>query len=321
MMSTLAVQEATGLKVDREAVATLVLPQLYVCLCYSQHQLMEPAPDGQCPWALVSIFLPLEIRRSDMYPVLSLGQFERFMAVIRKLGDRVEKEHNQFLRDSQRLEDRSATSPAANGTTSHPVGGMDFASLVGGASTAGAAAVAAPAANDPSWEDDVWGSLLNDGAQVCGFYGKNGSRGFTILSSQLTQRVLSRLCPLYRRTRHSLCRRLPDKLPCRLLLPSRRRPYDHMANWAQRPFLHRHCAPTRHRGTSPRAAPLHPRSSRHLSSQTTPVVAWVYTPRPRAHHRSRTTTSRFHHPRSPSPHPSPQRRQTIISPSNPPLLQ
>jgi hypothetical protein len=35
------------------------------------------------------------------------------MAVIKKLGDRVEKEHNQFLRDSQRLEDRSAT--AVNG--------------------------------------------------------------------------------------------------------------------------------------------------------------------------------------------------------------
>ena len=54
------------------------------------------------------------------------------MEVIRKLGDRVEKEHDQYLRDSQRIEDRSAIS-GANGTNGTSAGGtVDFESLVGG---------------------------------------------------------------------------------------------------------------------------------------------------------------------------------------------
>ncbi|KAJ7349275.1 kinase-like domain-containing protein [Mycena albidolilacea] len=126
-MATLAVQEAMGLKVDREAVATLVLPQL---------------------WAI------------SMGPLLSLDQFQRFMAVIRKLGDRVEEEHKQFLRDSQRLEDRSAT--AVNGAAGTvPAGGVDFASLVGRANGATVKADT-PAETNVSWDDDPWASILND---------------------------------------------------------------------------------------------------------------------------------------------------------------
>ncbi|KAF7338639.1 Protein kinase domain-containing protein ppk32 [Mycena venus] len=126
-MATLAVQEAMGLKVDREAVATLVLPQL---------------------WAM------------SMGPLLNLDQFQRFMAVIRKLGDRVEEEHRQFLRDSQRLEDRSAM--AVNGAGgAATTGSVDFASLVGRANGATVKADSSVEAN-VSWDDDPWASILND---------------------------------------------------------------------------------------------------------------------------------------------------------------
>ncbi|KIJ17168.1 hypothetical protein PAXINDRAFT_111962 [Paxillus involutus ATCC 200175] len=125
MMTTLSVQEAMGLKVDREAVATFVLPQL---------------------WAM------------SMGPLLNIEQFQRFMSVIRKLGERVEKEHNQFLRDSQRIEDRSAT---ANGVASPNLNtGVDFESLVGRAN----ATVKPDTVIDSStsWDDDVWGSIFNN---------------------------------------------------------------------------------------------------------------------------------------------------------------
>ncbi|PBK77709.1 other/SCY1 protein kinase [Armillaria solidipes] len=135
MTATLAVQEAMGFKVDREAVATLVLPQL---------------------WAM------------SMGPLLNVEQFQRFMDVIRRLGDRVEKEHNQFLRDSQRLEDRSGVSVNGNGTGTHSfAGAVDFESLVGGG--AGAAAPANTSTSikkrgNGSWDDDVWGSIFNEEA-------------------------------------------------------------------------------------------------------------------------------------------------------------
>ncbi|KAF8275226.1 kinase-like domain-containing protein [Lactarius quietus] len=129
-MATLSVQEAMGLKVDREAVATLVLPQL---------------------WAM------------SIGPLLNVEQFQRFMAVIRKLSDRVEKEHNQFLRDSQRIEDRSAT--ATNGVNGGqtPRGGIDFATLVGGTA---AGTIKADTELNLNWEDDVWGSILSSGTEV-----------------------------------------------------------------------------------------------------------------------------------------------------------
>jgi SCY1-like protein 2 len=90
--------------------------------------------------------------------VLNVEQFQRFMAVIKKLGDRVEKEHNQFLRDSQRIEDRSAT--ASNGPMDGLTarGGMDFETLVGGS---GATSIKADTELNGNWEDDVWGSILS----------------------------------------------------------------------------------------------------------------------------------------------------------------
>ena len=87
------------------------------------------------------------------------------MDVIKKLGDRVEKEHDQYLRDSQRIEDRSAV----NGRTSlssNPTGAVDFESLVGttGAASPPKADSSADAAKN--WEDDVWGSIFSSGASV-----------------------------------------------------------------------------------------------------------------------------------------------------------
>ena len=95
--------------------------------------------------------------------MLNVDQFQRFMAVIKKLGDRVEKEHDQFLRDSQRLEDRSAT--AMNGSMGGLTtrGGMDFEALVGGAGPDG---IKADTELNGNWEDDVWGSILSSNSEV-----------------------------------------------------------------------------------------------------------------------------------------------------------
>lgn len=83
------------------------------------------------------------------------------MSAIKKLGERVEKEHHQFLRDSQRIEDRSAT--GANGVPgpNNFTGNVDFESLVG---RANGATVKADTVmdNNKSWDEDVWGSIFNN---------------------------------------------------------------------------------------------------------------------------------------------------------------
>jgi len=98
-----------------------------------------------------------------VFVVLNVEQFHRFMEVIRKLGERVAKEHDQFLRDSQRLEDRSANKQ--NGTTSKSfAGSVDFETLVG---TTGIAEKKIESADDlGSWDDDVWGSIFTNGVGV-----------------------------------------------------------------------------------------------------------------------------------------------------------
>jgi SCY1-like protein 2 len=88
------------------------------------------------------------------------------MNVIRKLGERVAKEHDRFLRDSQRLEDRSALNAAATasgGPVSVGGGPVDFESLVG--QTAGLS-VKQDSAPAPSWDDDPWGSILSAQSDV-----------------------------------------------------------------------------------------------------------------------------------------------------------
>jgi SCY1-like protein 2 len=78
------------------------------------------------------------------------------MEVIRKLGQRVEKEHDQFLRDSQRLEDSSTV--AMDGEPGVNAVSVDFESLVG---KANGVTVKADTAMDVSWDNDVWGSIFN----------------------------------------------------------------------------------------------------------------------------------------------------------------
>ncbi|CAE6465506.1 unnamed protein product [Rhizoctonia solani] len=138
MLATLDVHEQMGMKVDREAVATLVLPQL---------------------WAM------------SVGPLLNITQFQRFMHVIKSLSERIEKEHAQHLRDSQRVEDRSAIAP--NNSVNTAVAGVDFHTLVsGGRSPSTVPGTITPIANGSNtptpapttgngWDDDMWDSMLN----------------------------------------------------------------------------------------------------------------------------------------------------------------
>lgn len=101
--------------------------------------------------------------------MLTVSQFKRFMEVIRKLGDRVEREHDQYLRDSQRIEDRSAHT--ANGTSTPLGGAVDFESLVSNASAVSNGNVATVKADtfidsSKNWEDDVWGSIFTENPAV-----------------------------------------------------------------------------------------------------------------------------------------------------------
>jgi SCY1-like protein 2 len=90
------------------------------------------------------------------------------MEVIRQLGQRVEKEHDQFLRDSQRLEDCSTVAtdgrPGVDGTAVS----ADFESLVGKAN--GVKVDTTLNANTP-WDDDVWGSIFNSSTVGLAFIG------------------------------------------------------------------------------------------------------------------------------------------------------
>ncbi|CAE6423488.1 hypothetical protein ACGC1H_002678 [Rhizoctonia solani] len=138
MLATLDVHEQMGMKVDREAVATLVLPQL---------------------WAM------------SVGPLLNITQFQRFMHVIKSLSERIEKEHAQHLRDSQRVEDRSAI--ALNNSVNTAVAGVDFHTLVSGgrspSTTPGTITPIVNGSNTPTpapttgngWDDDMWDSMLN----------------------------------------------------------------------------------------------------------------------------------------------------------------
>ncbi|KAG8903440.1 hypothetical protein FRB99_003262, partial [Tulasnella sp. 403] len=155
MMATLQVQEAMGMKVDREAVATLVLPQL---------------------WTM------------SVGPLLNVDQFGRFMQVIKILGERIEREHSQYLRDSQRIEDKSAIN--TNGVSPSTPGTVDFQSLVSASAKSPAVGVTSPpstngAAPATSWEDDVWGSML--GGSESPNLGGSGRGSLSLASSSRTQ--------------------------------------------------------------------------------------------------------------------------------------
>lgn len=94
----------------------------------------------------------------------------------------MEKEHSQYLRESQRNEDRSAIVDNVGNPLSQGTGQLDFQSLISGATLSatvsansstlnGLSTPMTPATNGTlapkvtSWEDDVWGSIL-DGAEA-----------------------------------------------------------------------------------------------------------------------------------------------------------
>ena len=136
MLATLAVHEQIGAKCDIQAIATLVLPQL---------------------WAM------------SVTPLLDVGQFGRFMSAIRQLGARVEEEHTRHLAEIKRLEETSGTGSSRARGTSHENGdfGMlgsnggdvDFESLVRGNSAQGSRRAITP---DPFGTSD-------DFAKVSGY--------------------------------------------------------------------------------------------------------------------------------------------------------
>lgn len=88
------------------------------------------------------------------------------MDVIKKLGERVEKEHDQFLRDSQRLEDRSSAGTVIGGNGVSSTTNVDFENLVGRGNGATVKADTAVDTHIP-WEDDVWGTIFSE--DVCHF--------------------------------------------------------------------------------------------------------------------------------------------------------
>jgi len=162
-MATLLVQEAMGFKVDREAVAMAVLPQLWQ---------MAMGPRMLHPFLTIKPKL-----MGGTSTVLNIEQFQKFMAVIKKLGDRVEREHGQFLRDSQRLEDRSAI--PASGAAPNPVGGdVNFENLVGRGDGVTVKQDTAINGTSKGWdEDDVWGSIFSsDGSVSVGFFSRFSMR-------------------------------------------------------------------------------------------------------------------------------------------------
>uniref|UniRef100_A0A0K3CTW3 BY PROTMAP: gi/342319027/gb/EGU10979.1/ Other/SCY1 protein kinase [Rhodotorula glutinis ATCC 204091] n=1 Tax=Rhodotorula toruloides TaxID=5286 RepID=A0A0K3CTW3_RHOTO len=104
MIATLAVHEEMGKKCEVEAIATLILPQL---------------------WAM------------SIGPLLNDDQFAKFMSVIKKLSTRVEDEHMKHLAELKRLEESSGATPL-NGPANTGTGAIqaanvtDFESLVRG---------------------------------------------------------------------------------------------------------------------------------------------------------------------------------------------
>jgi len=92
------------------------------------------------------------------------------MAVIKKLGDRVEREHGQFLRDSQRLEDRSAI-PASDAAPNTVGGDVNFENLVGRGDGMTVKPDTVINGTLKGWdEDDVWGSIFSSDETVGVFF-------------------------------------------------------------------------------------------------------------------------------------------------------
>ena len=94
------------------------------------------------------------------------------MAVIKKLGDRVQREHDQFLRDSQRTEDRSAfaTNEAATPNFGEAV---SFENLVGRADGASVKPDTVIDGNKGWDDDDPWASIFSSAeVSICSHFSR-----------------------------------------------------------------------------------------------------------------------------------------------------
>lgn len=157
------------MKVDREAVAGLVLPQLWT---------MSMGPRKP----LVRLFASRQLISAPV--VLNVDQFSKFMtyvptlastrtllmevllcSVIKSLGARVEREHIDHLRSVQHAEAQTASLGMQNsgwelGNGVHESSEVDFETLVGRSSGAGTphGVGGSVAAGSPSILDDSWGN-------------------------------------------------------------------------------------------------------------------------------------------------------------------
>ncbi|OAV97373.1 SCY1 protein kinase [Puccinia triticina 1-1 BBBD Race 1] len=108
MIATLAVHEEMGKKVELNAIATLILPQL---------------------WAM------------SIGPLLNIDQFNRFMNSIEQLSNRVRQEHTRHLVEARRLEETTARNTSQPSLSNHKLGSnlpneaVDFENLVKGSKT------------------------------------------------------------------------------------------------------------------------------------------------------------------------------------------
>lgn len=137
MVATLAVYEAMAAKVDKDTLAEAIIPQLWVM---------------------------------SMGPMLNGEQFGRFMKAVKGMGERVEKEHGEYLRERKGMQDHteSFTAEGQGGGKVGAVGGgggmggeLDFATLVGQAKSPIGGTAGKAAANDPfGLSDDFAGALV-----------------------------------------------------------------------------------------------------------------------------------------------------------------
>ncbi|KAI9266814.1 kinase-like domain-containing protein [Phascolomyces articulosus] len=128
MLSTLAVYDELGKHLDKEIIATEILPQLW---------------------------------RMSFGPLLNLEQFRKFMKTIRELTNRVEEAHTRHLQEVKSLEDQtrnvSTKSSPMNSNGQVGVGDeeVSFEALVQGRSTTTQSAATGDGSNTPDMFSDM----------------------------------------------------------------------------------------------------------------------------------------------------------------------
>lgn len=133
-MATLNVHEAMGMKVDREAVAGLVLPQLWM---------MSMGPCKSPTRRVAKRSSPCSTQRGSIQQVYEVSSscpgrsVLTLFSVIKSLGARVEREHIEHLRAVRQAEAQTASLGMQNTgwELGHEAAEVDFETLVGRSST------------------------------------------------------------------------------------------------------------------------------------------------------------------------------------------